>query len=448
MPGRIVTELERRYGRPGNEVLEALRSAIAASGRVRPEDVDRIAAETRPPPRPRQRRRVVLLRPRTEPPRPPARPRLRRHRLLRGERRRAPRRRGRRRSGLPSAGSPTTAPSRCRPSTASATATAARPRSTASAPAPAPTSPASSAARSPRRDPEIPIAVDVDEPVVLAGVAGGGPDAWSAWERVRGPDAAATISREVNASGPARTRWRRLSGGGQVAGGVGGSERRAPVPDLQRRRGRPRLVRRPPADGARPAADPRGDGAGRRSPPERPTGSSTCAPSTRGPATPSRGAVADARAAGRLGGATGFDVEVVRGRGLLRRRRGDLADPLRRGAARRGRRPPPYPTERGYLHRPTVVNNVETLCAIPWIVDRGGDAYARLGVGDSRGTKVVCLNERFRRPGAYEVELGTSLRRDLHRARRRSPRRPRAGGRSRSAGRSEGSSAPTISTRR
>ena len=58
-----------------------------------------------------------------------------------------------------------------------------------------------------------------------------------------------------------------------------------------------------------------------------------------------------------------------------------------------------------------MVNNVETLAAVPWIVARGGAAYARLGVGDSRGTKVVCLNERFRNPGAYEVELGIPLRR-------------------------------------
>ena len=47
---------------------------------------------------------------------------------------------------------------------------------------------------------------------------------------------------------------------------------------------------------------------------------------------------------------------------------------------------------------------------MPWIVARGGAAYARLGVGESRGTKVVCLNERFRNPGAYEVELGIPLR--------------------------------------
>jgi NADH:ubiquinone oxidoreductase subunit F (NADH-binding) len=71
---------------------------------------------------------------------------------------------------------------------------------------------------------------------------------------------------------------------------------------------------------------------------------------------------------------------------------------------------PPFPTERGLFHQPSLVNNVETLCAIPWIVARSGAAYAALGAGESRGTKVVCLNERFRNPGAYEVELGVTLR--------------------------------------
>jgi NADH-quinone oxidoreductase subunit F len=129
-----------------------------------------------------------------------------------------------------------------------------------------------------------------------------------------------------------------------------------------------------------------------------------------------RTAVAEARAGGQLGAdlfgtGTGFDVEVFEGAGsyvageetsLIHSIEG-----LRGEVAAR----PPYPTEHGYLHRPTVVNNVETLAAVPWIVARGGAAYAQLGVGESRGTKVVCLNERFRNPGAYEVELGTPLRR-------------------------------------
>ncbi|WP_265863317.1 NAD(P)H-dependent oxidoreductase subunit E [Streptomyces sp. SKN60] len=70
---------------------------------------------------------------------------------------------------------------------------------------------------------------------------------------------------------------------------------------------------------------------------------------------------------------------------------------------------PPYPTDHGLWDRPTVVNNVETLAAVPWIVAHGGASYARRGVPDETGTKLVCLSERFARPGAYEVELGTPV---------------------------------------
>ncbi|CAM5663783.1 NADP-reducing hydrogenase subunit HndC [Streptomyces tendae] len=58
-----------------------------------------------------------------------------------------------------------------------------------------------------------------------------------------------------------------------------------------------------------------------------------------------------------------------------------------------------------------MVNNVETLAAVPWIVRRGGRQYARRGTSDETGTKLVCLSERFARPGCYEVELGTPVRR-------------------------------------
>ncbi|MCZ2527568.1 NAD(P)H-dependent oxidoreductase subunit E [Streptomyces sp. HB2AG] len=70
---------------------------------------------------------------------------------------------------------------------------------------------------------------------------------------------------------------------------------------------------------------------------------------------------------------------------------------------------PPYPTRAGLWDAPTVVNNVETLAALPWIVRRGGAAWARRGVPGEPGTKLVCLSERFARPGCYEVELGTPL---------------------------------------
>ena len=80
-----------------------------------------------------------------------------------------------------------------------------------------------------------------------------------------------------------------------------------------------------------------------------------------------------------------------------------------------GKRPevrtrPPYPAQAGLFGRPTLVNNVETLANIPWIVRHGAEAYAALGFSNSRGTKVVSLNSLFRRPGLYEVEFGVPLR--------------------------------------
>ena len=71
---------------------------------------------------------------------------------------------------------------------------------------------------------------------------------------------------------------------------------------------------------------------------------------------------------------------------------------------------PPFPAEQGLWGRPTAVCNVETLCNLPWIVEHGGKRYAKFGHEKSRGTKLVSLNTRVKRPGLYEVELGTTLR--------------------------------------
>lgn len=80
-----------------------------------------------------------------------------------------------------------------------------------------------------------------------------------------------------------------------------------------------------------------------------------------------------------------------------------------------GRRPdvrlrPPQITAQGLFGAPTLVNNVETLCAVPWIVMHGAQQYAALGTPASRGTKLLSLNSLFRRPGLYEVEFGMPLR--------------------------------------
>ena len=71
---------------------------------------------------------------------------------------------------------------------------------------------------------------------------------------------------------------------------------------------------------------------------------------------------------------------------------------------------PPYPTQEGLFNKPTIVNNVETLACVPWIIEHGGDSYARLGTEKSKGTKLVCLDSFFNNPGVYEVEMGTPFR--------------------------------------
>jgi len=71
---------------------------------------------------------------------------------------------------------------------------------------------------------------------------------------------------------------------------------------------------------------------------------------------------------------------------------------------------PPFPAVEGYLRCPTVVNNVETLAAVPWIINNGGAAYTKLGTAKSTGTKLWSVSGDVNRPGVYEVENGISFR--------------------------------------
>jgi len=71
---------------------------------------------------------------------------------------------------------------------------------------------------------------------------------------------------------------------------------------------------------------------------------------------------------------------------------------------------PPFPAQRGLHGMPTVVNNVETLCNIPVIARRGAAYYAQVSPGATPGSKLVCFNERFARPGVYEVRFGVTMR--------------------------------------
>ncbi len=71
---------------------------------------------------------------------------------------------------------------------------------------------------------------------------------------------------------------------------------------------------------------------------------------------------------------------------------------------------PPYPAQSGLHGCPTLINNVETYSVIPWIIRNGAAAFAELGTGTSRGTKVFSLSGKVRRGGLVEVPMGVTIR--------------------------------------
>jgi len=71
---------------------------------------------------------------------------------------------------------------------------------------------------------------------------------------------------------------------------------------------------------------------------------------------------------------------------------------------------PPFPAVEGLWRRPTLINNVETLALVPWIIRNGAEAFAAIGTAKSKGTKVFALAGHVRRGGLIEVPMGTTLR--------------------------------------
>jgi NADH-quinone oxidoreductase subunit F len=66
---------------------------------------------------------------------------------------------------------------------------------------------------------------------------------------------------------------------------------------------------------------------------------------------------------------------------------------------------PPFPAVKGLYGCPTVVNNVETLAAVVPIINDGGDAYAKIGIGKSTGTKLMSACGNINKPGVYEIDM-------------------------------------------
>ncbi len=76
-------------------------------------------------------------------------------------------------------------------------------------------------------------------------------------------------------------------------------------------------------------------------------------------------------------------------------------------------KPPYFPAAIGLYGAPTVVNNIETVSNLPWIVSNGGEAFAALGHGSSTGTRLFALSGRVERPGWYELEMSKTTFRDV-----------------------------------
>ncbi|MFZ5997222.1 MAG: NADH-quinone oxidoreductase subunit NuoF [Nitrospirota bacterium] len=70
---------------------------------------------------------------------------------------------------------------------------------------------------------------------------------------------------------------------------------------------------------------------------------------------------------------------------------------------------PPFPVNEGFLAKPTVVNNVETLSNIPYIITIGAEAYSKIGSADCPGPKLYSVSGHVKKPGVYELPMGTTL---------------------------------------
>jgi len=126
-------------------------------------------------------------------------------------------------------------------------------------------------------------------------------------------------------------------------------------------------------------------------------------------------ALAEAYAAKLLGSnilGSGFDLDITLHIGAGAYICGEETALLNSLEGRRGepRIKPPFPAIEGLYGKPTIVNNVETLSNLPWIVLNGGAAYAAIGPEGSSGTRLFSLSGHVRKPGNYEIVMGMTFR--------------------------------------
>jgi NADH-quinone oxidoreductase subunit F len=122
-------------------------------------------------------------------------------------------------------------------------------------------------------------------------------------------------------------------------------------------------------------------------------------------------AIAEAYDKGYLGKnilGSGYNLELILHRGAGSYVCGDETALMESLEGHRGnpRLKPPFPASVGLYGGPTVINNVETLSAVPFIAKNGADAYKAIGTKESAGTKLFCVSGNVKQPGVYELPLG------------------------------------------
>ena len=130
-------------------------------------------------------------------------------------------------------------------------------------------------------------------------------------------------------------------------------------------------------------------------------------------------ALAEARAKNFLGKSilgSGYDLEIHVHRGAGAYICGEETGLIESLEGKRGYpriKPPYFPAVLGLYMCPTIVNNVETLCAVKHIIELGGSEFAKLGTPNNTGTRIVCVSGHIRKPGYYEIQVGKATLREL-----------------------------------
>ncbi len=117
-----------------------------------------------------------------------------------------------------------------------------------------------------------------------------------------------------------------------------------------------------------------------------------------------------------LGRGVRFELEIRRGAGAYICGEETALFNSLEGFRGEPRSKPPFPVEVGLFGKPTVVNNVETLVNVPFIVEHGAAAYRSAGTAGSPGTRLFCVSGRVEKPGLYELPFGVTLSALLERA--------------------------------